>query len=391
MGHDPEIALTKRLPILLAAAAVAAVVLTGCADHHSTSTPGTKSTQKAKSTGETRAGGPGCRRPGRCWPAPLLGVYVFSGTDYPVAQTRAYGEIVLGYLRRELHAQVAGLMWDLCSPGFGSEIVRACANDPTTQTGTMSAPDIAALAGIAKANGLLIQMRPIIRVGPPSGWNDAQKSWEGHISPPDQQKWFQSLLVAELPYLRIAKEDHVEQFVLTTELAGLQFSRSWPWFLRTAQSDCGCQVSYAVQMTQYLQAPGNLPAVSELGTDLYPALDLPASASQAEVTAAWEAYLASVPESRLKRTSLDEISIRATAGAYQHPADWNAGGASDPEIQAKYFTAACHTAAKYHMHALFFYFVPLSDNPAHAYTFPAYFVNNAGSRAIRDCRGILAG
>ena len=349
-----------RVPIVLTAAAVAAVALTGCAGHQTIPATATTHQQNASHKATPMS-----------WPAPLLGVDVFSGTDYTVAQTDVYGEIVLGYLHRKLHAQVAGLMWDLCSPGFSSEIVRACANDAQANTGTMSAPDIAELASIAKAKGLMIEMRPIIRVGPPSGWSDPKKSWEGHVSPPNQPEWFRSLLAAELPYLKIAKEDHIEQFVLTTELAGLQFSPSWPWFLRQAHADCRCQVSYSAQMTQYLQDPGNLPAVQELGTDLYASFNLPPSASQAEVTAGWESYLASVPESRLDRTSLDEVSIPATVGAYQHPAAWNAGGASDEQVQANYFTAACRAAAKYHIHALFFYFVPLSDNPAHPYAFPA--------------------
>jgi hypothetical protein len=322
-------------------------------------------------------------------PAPLLGVDVYSETNYSLPQTQAYGKVILGYLHNKLDAQVVGLMWDFCSPGFGSNVVHDCATDTKTSTGTMTPRDIAGLANIAKAYGLKIQMRPIIRVGPPSGWNNPKRSWQGHIQPPNQKKWFENLLAAELPYLKIAKKDHVKQFVLTTELAGVQLSRSWPWFLSKAHADCGCQVSYAAQMTQYLQQSRRLPPTMALGADLYPSLNLPAGASQSRVTAGWESFLSTVSESRLDRTSLDEISIRATVGAYRHPADWNAGGKSAPWVQARYFTGACHTAAKYHLQALFFYFVPLNDDPAAPFPFPAYFVNNAGTSAIRGCRSIL--
>lgn len=366
----------KRLATVVAVAIAAAVALTGCGQHPLSPPSATAYyPQKAKLAKR---------------PAPMLGVYVYSETKYSVRQTRAYGEKVLGYLRTKLDAQVAGLMWDFCSPGFHSEVVHNCATDAKTATGTMSPQDIATLASIAIAHGLKIQMRPIIRVGPPSDWNDAHKSWEGHIQPPNQRKWFENLLATELPYLKIAKKDHIEQFVLTTELANLQYSRSWPWFLSKAHADCACQVSFATQMTQYLQNSVNLPRTKALGVDLYAALNLPSNASQVKVTAGWEAYLSKVAKSRLSRTSLDETSIRATAGAYKHPANWNAGGKPAPQVQARYFTAACQAAAKYHMQAVFFFFVPLNDNPAAPFSFPAFFVRNAGSKAIHGCRSILA-
>jgi hypothetical protein len=318
---------------------------------------------------------------------PLLGVDVYSETDLSAAQTITYGTSVLGYLHTGLNAQVAGLMWDLCSPSFRSDTVGACANKD--KTGTMSATDIADLAAIAKEDGLQVAMRPIIRVGNPSDWNDSLDSWEGHITPANQRKWFANLLKAELPYLRVAKTAKVEQFVVGTELYGVQFSSSWPSFLSQAQKACGCQVSYATQMTQFQDDASRLPRVSALGTDFYAAFKLSSSASQAAVTRAWESAIAPVGAARLARTSLDEISIRATEGAYDHPADWNAGGKSDPTVQARYFTAACATAAHYHMKALFFYFVPLDDSIAHPFGFPAYFVRNAGSKAISGCRKIL--
>jgi len=321
---------------------------------------------------------------------PLLGVDVYSETDYTSAQTASYGSLVLPYVSHNLDAQLVGLMWDLCSPSNRSNVVEACATNSKSGTGSMSAADIDDLATMAKQDGLQIQMRPIIRVGAPSGWNNPKLSWEGNINPRNEKAWFSNLLSAELPYLKVAKSVGVEQFVVGTELDHLPYSKWWPWFLRRAQSDCGCQISYAAQDTEYLHNSANLPHVSALGTDMYPALNLSPSASQGRVTAGWEKSLRSVPESRLDRTSLDEISIRATAGAYRHPATWDDGGRADPTVQVRYFTAACATAAHYHMRALFFYYVPLNDNPAHPISFPAYFVNNGGSKAIAGCRKILA-
>jgi hypothetical protein len=322
--------------------------------------------------------------------APLLGVDVYSESDYSVSATTQYGSTVLPYVRDDLNSQVVSLMWDLCTPTSRSNSVRACKSDAQSGTGSMSPADISDLASIAKKDGLGIQMRPIIRVGPPSGWNNPHLSWEGHIKPANLEAWFKSVLKAELPYLKVARSVGVEQFVVGTEWLNVRYSKWWPWFLGKAHAACGCQVSYAAPTSLYLNNSANLPHVKALGTDFYPALNLPSSASQAKVTAAWEKTLASVPESRLDRTSLDEISIRATAGAYRHPSSWNLGGRADPTVQVRYFTAACDAAARYHVRALFFYFIPLNDDPAHPVNFPAYFVGNAGSKAIAGCRKILA-
>jgi len=358
----------------LAAMILAAAALAGCAAHPFV--PASAAAAYVKS------------KPKPVQPS-LLGVDVYSEQDYSLAQTQEYGEAVMGYLHNGLDAQVAAIMWDLCSPGKKSEVVHACAENAATSTGSMTAADISELAHIAKADGLKVAMRPIVRVGPPQDWDYAKISWEGHISPPNEQKWFESLLRAEMPYLRVARQVHAAQFVVTTEMASLQYSLSWPWFLGQAQKACGCQVSYATQMTEFQHDASRLPRVSELGADFYAAFRLSSGASQAAVTRAWEKAIAPVGASRLARTSLDEISIRATVGAYAHPADWNAGGKSDPTVQARYFTAACATAAHYHMHALFFYFVPLNDNIAHPVSYPAFFVRTASSKAISGCRKIL--
>ena len=261
----------------LAAASIAIAALAGCGQAAVAAAAPTSSGEQA---GVTSAHEPSAVAKAA---HPLLGVDVYSETDYTVGQAAAYGTTVLGYLHTGLNAQVAALMWDLCSPGFRSEVVHACAHNAKTDTGTLSSAAVAKLASIAKADKLQVAMRPIIRVGSPSGWNNAKVSWEGHINPPNQRKWFESLLKAEMPYLKVAKTAHVEQFVVGTELAGVQFSSSWKWFLGQAGKACGCQVSYAAQMTQYLKNGSRLPYVRGLGTDYYPALALPSNASQARV------------------------------------------------------------------------------------------------------------
>jgi hypothetical protein len=355
-----------------------AILLAGCGNHPlipksalaSTSAPASQSPQP-KSTINVAALSP-----------PVLGVDVYVKTSYSNAVLRTDGTRVLRYIKNDLNVQSVGIVWNLCSPGFHSDVVRRCA-------GSLSPHAVFELVRIAKSDGLTVQLRPLIRVGPPAGWNNPKVSWEGRIQPQDQQKWFASLLSAELPYLQIARSVHGE-FVVATELQAFGPSPYWSGFLASAHQACQCKVSYAASSGVYLTDAHTLPPTTAYGTDFYPNVNLPARASQHAVTAAWLSALANVPVSRRALTSLDEVSIRGTVGAYRHPAEWNFGGANDQQVQARWFTAACQAVAQYHMRAVYFYMMPISDDPAHSDTFPAFFVNNAGSRAIKACRKILA-
>jgi hypothetical protein len=368
----------KRLATVLAAV-IAALAVVGCAANPAT--PAALVTPAAVVTATQHAAA-------AKHPAPLLGVDVYSEADYSVSATESYGSAVLPYIRKTLDAQVVGLIWDLCSPGKRSNVVAAC--KPDRGTASMSPTDISDLAEMARKDGLQVQMRPIIRVGPTKNWDSPPLSWEGHLVPTSDEKFFKNLLKAEQPYLSVARSVGVTQFVVATELYSLPYSKWWPWFLTRAASDCHCSISYAAQYTQYFDNSKNLPHVYQLGTDAYPALNLPSNASQASVTKGWEKSLAKVPESKRERTSLDETSIRATEGAYKDPSSWDIAGKADPTVQVRYFTAACETAKHYNMHAIYFYFIPLNDDPAHPVNYPAYFVGNAGSKAIAGCRKILA-
>jgi hypothetical protein len=41
------------------------------------------------------------------------------------------------------------------------------------------------------------------------------------------------------------------------------------------------------------------------------------------------------------------------------------------------------------MAGIYFYDIPLNDNPAHPISFAAFFVGNAGSKAIASCPKLL--
>jgi hypothetical protein len=313
---------------------------------------------------------------------PIVGIDVAATQNYSPAQTRAYGRRLLRYIRGTLHANALGIVFDLCNPSFNHGPVTRCAQSLQPQ-------DVRVLAEQAARQHLAVQVRPLIRVGPPARWNNPARSWEGLIRPDSAATWLAGLSKAEEPYLAAVRGIPHAEFVLGTELRRLQDAPEWPALVRKSKAACGCAVSVDIWDHYYLTH--RTPPVSDLGTDWYPDLALRASASQAQVTAAFERSLSGVSPAVLAHTSLDETSIRATVGAYRDPANWNIAGPPAPQVQERYFTAACQTAARYGMKGIWFYFIPLDDNPAAPFRFPAYFVGNAGAKAIAQCAALRQG
>lgn len=312
---------------------------------------------------------------------PVLGVDVESDVNYPVATAEAYGRRVIGYIHNTLHANSIGLVWDFCDQSFTANVVRRCRN-------SLSVRAVRAIAKEARQEGVTVQLRPIIRVGAPANWGDSHLSWEGFINPSNQAKWFHRLLRAETPYLKILRGFPRSQFVVGTEPYYIASSPDWRWLERKAHSVCQCATVVSSQFERY--QIGTVPSRKTAGVDWYAHLLIPNNSAQARVTAAFESSLKMVPRGLLARTTLEEEGIRATTGAYRHPEEWNINGSPDPRVQARYFTAACKTVKRYDMRGIYFYQVPLNDNPAHPFTFPAYFVRNAGAKAIQGCARMFA-
>ncbi len=309
-------------------------------------------------------------------PGPVLGIDVEADGYYSVAKAGEYGRRLAAYVRDGLHANTIGIVWDFCDPSFTSSNVGKCPR-------TLSVPAVKAIADAARAYGLNVQLRPLIRVGPPRNWSDPQLSWEGFIKPTDKKAWFRNLLRAETPYLKLLRLYPGSKAAVASEPWAIADSSRWLWLLRKTHGACQCATSIASQVDRYRS--GVLPSRNAPGVDWYVHFHIPANASQATVTAAWEQSMHMVPRWLLKRTTLDEEGIRGTVGAYRHPESWYLSGAADPTVQARWFTGACQAVKHFHLKGIYFYEIPFNDDPAHPFSFPAYFINNAGSAAIRGC------
>jgi hypothetical protein len=310
---------------------------------------------------------------------PVLGVNLYALANVPAAEVRADGQRTLDYIKKVLKAGAVDIDWNLYVHGVTADKVVATSS-------TLSAANVQILTRLAMQDGLRVQYRPLIFVL----HAHAAPSWEGPIHPADPAKWFSSYYQAQLPYLKVAQRLHVAAFVAATELAGLNSSPLWaPYFKRVAAVYHGT-VTYAAWDKDYFPVSRLLP-VRALGMDFYEKLPaMPASASAARVTAAWEKFFSQMPPAVLGRTTIEETGIEARAGAYQDPPELGTPGKLDPDVQANWFTAACRTVLRYHLAGVYFWKVDLTDNPAaHPASSLSTFEGRKGAQAIAACAALF--
>jgi hypothetical protein len=364
----------RRLGALLAV--VLAITVAGCGHPLIPSDPGNPKTAASAGTSE--------------WPVlgksnPVLGVDLYALDNYTAAQVATYGQRTLAYIKNVLKANAVGFVWNFYAPSPGNDVVEA-----TNSTLTVS--NLSILTEIAIQDHLLVEYRPLILV------LHSQNNWEGLISPYLSARWFNNYYHAELPYLKLAQQLHVPEFITGTELKDLNSNFLWSsFFARVAQIYHGV-ISYgawdgnyfgAQPGTPFQKAAPQLLPVKYVGMDMYWHMNLQTDATSAEVTAAWESLFGKTPASVLRRTAIDETGIQAGDDAYSNPQNLGQPSSLNEQVQANWFTAACATVHRYHMRGVFFFKVDLTDNPAHPATSLSTFEGRAGAKAISKCARIL--
>jgi hypothetical protein len=364
----------RRLGVSLAM--VLAITVAGCGHPFIPSDPVNPKTAASAGTSE--------------WPVlgksnPVLGVDLYALDNYTPAEVRADGQRTLAYIKNVLKANAVGFVWNFYAPSATSDVVESTPS-------TLSFRNLSILTKIAIQDHLLVEYRPLILV------LNSPSNWEGRISPLPEDAWFNSYYHVELPYLKLAQQLRVPEFVTGTELWQLNSSYLWPsFFARVAQVYHGV-ISYGAWDGNYFGAqPGQpfqkatpqLLPVKYVGMDMYWHMNLQTDATSAEVTTAWESLFGKAPASVLRRTAIDETGIEAGADAYSNPQDLGQPSRLKEQVQANWFTAACATVERYHMRGVFFFKVDLADNPAHPATSLSTFEGRAGATAISKCARIL--
>jgi hypothetical protein len=347
----------RRL-IVLAATALA---LAGCAASPAAPTQGISDSKWS----ELGSGGP------------VLGVDLYALSNYPSAEVQAYGQRTLAYIKNVLKADAVGIVWNFFASSDASDAVE-------TTSSTLSAANVGTLTRIAVREHLLVEYRPVILV--PSEAN----SWSGQIAPDNPSRWFSSYYDAELPYLKVAQQLHVSEFVAATEMHAMNGSQLWPSFFSRVSRIYRGVTSYAAWDDDYFPPYSHILPLKYIGMDMYWHMsNLRSNATSSQVTNAFEVLFGELPGSVLRATAIDETGIPARAGAYANPGQLGLPGTFSPQTQANWFTAACETVRLYHMRGVFFWKVDLTDNPAYPATSLSTFEGRPGATAITKCAQIL--
>jgi hypothetical protein len=303
---------------------------------------------------------------------PIVGVDLYSLSNYSAAQVRAYGQRTLPYIKNFLHADAVGIVWNFYDTTYTSNYVR-------TTSQTLTPANVAILTKIAQGLGLRVEYRPLIFV------TRERNPWQGIITPASPRVWFHSYFHAEKPYLQVAQQLGISEFVTANEMHRMNATPGWGTFFARARTVFHGIVSYTAWDEDYIPSAAHILPVRYPGTNMYRPLFLPDNAPLAQVTAAWEAYFRYVPASVLVRTAVDETGIAARHGAYRHPGDMWSNIGEDQTVQVNWYLAACHTVLRYHMRGVYFWKVDLTDNPEHPASSLSTFEGKKGALAIRAC------
>lgn len=314
------------------------------------------------------ASGVSARTPGRAdSPRVQLGIdidfYYWAGTN--VAATAAAD---ISYIK-SLHANSVSISFPFYVGGIRS-------NEALAKSATPSPANLALLVSAARDAGLYVSLRPLMDQA------NIRPQWRGSWTPASAAKWFASYEAFLRPYAVMAQQQHVPEFIESAELTALSSSPYWKsvykYLRRVYHGRLAVSNNFVPKPVKHLDVDG----VYQLLDDYHP-VNAPTSASVATLTRGWESFLAT----EARGITLSEIGIAAEDGAYRKPYAIGGVGKFNPQIQVRWFTAACDAVAKMHLGGVYFWAIPfgsaLNQPPGPATA--AYIADGAGAGAISAC------
>jgi hypothetical protein len=276
---------------------------------------------------------------------------------YPGQDVAAAAAATVGYAL-SLHANAIAISFPFFMTSRYSSGVHPSAATPTP--GQLATVIIA-----ARRAGMRVTLRPLLD-------EKALGGSRAGLPPVNLAAWFATYRQFLLPYLVMAQQLHVSEFITGAELT--QFSGSQDWkdlnaiIRRIYHGRLGCSDNLKVRR-------GGCGTAIQL-VDAYQPLQPP-------LAAAWRSYDAAFP----RGTVVAEISIAAVYGAWTQPwvNEWP-GSPLDPSIQAQWFTDACHAATADHLGGIYFWSLDLSvRQTGTTLAHEAHWAYSSGASAISRC------
>jgi len=211
--------------------------------------------------------------------------------------------------------------------------------------------------------------------------------WRGAIRPQNRTKWFVSYRDMLVSYAKVAETAKVATFVVGTELTSLE-SNSTGW--RSVETGVKAvykgEIDYSANHDR-LRKTGPASGIT-LSVDAYPPLKVGDSASVSRLVDGWNDWLDdSRGDGKLPDLVLAEVAIGARAGAYEEPWSPHATGSIKPEIQQRWFDAACEVMRERDLGGIYFWMINLDADPKAKPSgkSPMDFLGRPGEENIARC------
>ena len=296
--------------------------------------------------------------------------------DVPLATLTAQAQSVMQYVK-SLGSNSVTISFAYDTPNRTSDVVRAEAITPSVQ-------QVELAVKAAHRYGLAVTIRPFLDQVPLKAV--ASSLWSGAVSPTNRSAWFAHLYAFLAPYLVMSQKTGVQTFVVGSELNALASAPNWRPLLAQAGRLYHGKLSYAANWDVYETSDIGVP-VHTAGLDAYPPQDVGWNASLKKLTNGWLQWFEKSPTSLHKKTVIYEVAILATDGAYKLPWAWTLAGKYNPEVQYRWFMAACLAARDAGIAGINFWGITsnqvLTGSPGS--TDRGSFAGRAGATAIKTC------
>jgi glycosyl hydrolase family 113 len=182
--------------------------------------------------------------------------------------------------------------------------------------------------------------------------------WRGTIDPVSAASWFRSYFAALVPYLKLAQQQKVEEFAISTELDSMAKQPYWRSLIKEARHLYSGSLIFTIVWAQYNKGKVHWKGTSP-GMDTYQAVHLPPTATVAQLLDAWNSALTSIDKVpfSLSSATIDEAAIPAQDGAYYEPWAWSLPSydAFDQSVQANWYAMLCSFFKLHKMRGIYFW------------------------------------
>jgi len=237
----------------------------------------------------------------------------------------------------------------------------------------------------ANARGLRTAVRPMLSER--NLTKDDPDMWRGAIRPQSRTKWFASYRDMLVGYAKVAEAAKVATFVVGTELNSLESSTTgWRTVATGVKAVYSGEIDYSANHDR-LRKTGPAAGIT-LSVDAYPPLDAGDSAPVSRLVDGWNEWLDdNRGEGPLRDLVLAEVAIAARTGAYAEPWSPHAKGKIKPEIQQRWFDAACQVMRDRDLAGIYFWMINLDADPKAKppASSPMDFLGRPGERTIARC------